>query len=106
MKYTFIEQQRDRFAVRRMCQVLGVSSSGYYSWRRREPSRRAQTNQRLLLHIRAVFQASRETYGSRRITYELRDQGVVCSRHRVARLMRQDGIRAKQRRPYKTTTRR
>jgi len=106
MKYAFIEEHRDQFPVVRMCRVLGVSSSGYYSWRKREPSPQRQANQRLLLHVRAIHAVSRETYGSRRIYRELLAQGIPCSHHRVARLMRQHGIRARQRRPYKRTTRR
>ncbi len=106
MKYEFIEQHRQEFPIVRMCQVLGVSSSGYHAWRTREPSARAQGNARLLVHIRTIYQTSRGTYGSRRIYHELRTQRIVCSRHRVARLMRQHGLRAKQRRPYKRTTRR
>jgi len=84
---------------------LGVSPSGYYPFRKRRPSHRARENQRLLVHIRAIHRASRETYGYRRIYHELREQGIVCSRHRIARLMRQAGLRGKSRRPYKVTTR-
>ena len=84
---------------------MGVSRSGYYAWRERPLSERKQSNTRLLLHIRAVYQESRRTYGSRRVYHELREQGIVCSRHRIARLMRQDGLRAIQRQRYKQTTR-
>lgn len=63
MKFRFIEQHRDQFTVVRMCAVLGVSPSGYYVFRSRQPSCRARENQRLLVHIRAVHRASRETYG-------------------------------------------
>jgi len=105
MKFSFIEQHRHQFPVVRMCAVLGVSPSGYYAFRKRRPSRRARENQRLLVHIRAIHRASRATYGYRRIYHELCDQGIVCSRHRIARLMRRAGLRVKSRRPYKVTTR-
>jgi putative transposase len=105
MKYRFIEQHRQVFEVRRMCRVLGVAASGYYAYRTRQPSDRARENQRLLVHIRAAHRVSRETYGYRRLYHELRAQGIVCGRHRIARLMRQAGLRVKSRRPYKITTR-
>lgn len=105
MKYRFIESYRAVYPVGRMCQVLGVSRSGYYAWRERPASERKQSNLRLLLHVRAVYHESRRTYGSRRVYHELREQGIPCSRHRIARLMRQDGLRAMQRQRYKQTTR-
>ncbi len=107
MKYRFIESHCAVYPVGRMCAVLGVSRSGYYAWSERPLSERKQRNTRLLLHIRAVYHESRRTYGSRRVYHELREQGIPCSRsrQRVARLMRQDGLRAVQRQRYKQTTR-
>ncbi len=105
MKYAFIEQHRQQFPVSRLCAVLGVSPSGYYAARGRQPSQRAQANQRLGVHIRIAHRASRQTYGYRRIQQELRAQGLTVGRHRIARLMRQMGLRVKARRPYKRTTR-
>jgi putative transposase len=104
MKFAFIDQYRNEFPVRRLCQVLGVSPSGDYAAGKRAPSQRERENRRLLVHIRVAHRASRETYGCRRIVHELRSQAVVCGRHRVARLMRQAGLRVKSRHPYKVTT--
>lgn len=104
MKYAFIEQHRQLFPVSRMCTVLGVWPSGYYAARGRPASRRSQANQRLALHIRVAHRASRQTYGYRRIYHELRAQGMVVGRHRIARLMRQLELRVKARHPYKRTT--
>ncbi len=87
-----------------MCQVLGVSRSGYYAWRDRPPSPRAQTNAALLTRIRLVHAQSRQTYGSPRIHAELRAQGIPCSRHRVARLMRRHAIRPWHKRRFRRTT--
>jgi transposase InsO family protein len=81
--------------VKSMCRMLGVSRSGYYAWRTRPASQRAQANERLLVHIRAEYQLSRKTYGSPRIYAALRKKGVTCSRKRVARLMRLDHIAAR-----------
>jgi transposase InsO family protein len=104
VRYAFIEVQRRAHAVSLLCRVLGVSKAGYYAWRFRVPSTRTHTNTELAGHIRAVHQRSRRTYGSPRMTEELRAQGVRCSENRVARLMRREGIRAKGRRRFRITT--
>jgi putative transposase len=87
-----------------MCRVLGVSPSGYYTWRHRPPSSRAQVDQRLLDQIRAIHTQSRQTYGAPRVHAELRDAGVRCGRKRVARLMRQAGLEGAHRRRTTRTT--
>jgi len=84
--------------------VLSVSRSGYYAWLRRSESRRSQKNRRLLIEIKAVYQASRQNYGSPRVYEALRAQGIMCSVNRVARLMRVDGIQAKRRRRFRPRT--
>ena len=84
---------------------LNVSRSGYYTWLTRPPSDRELNNKILLSQIRKVHQESRLTYGSPRITAELKANGVSCSRNRVVRLMHQNGIAAKSKRKYKRTTR-
>jgi putative transposase len=99
-----MQEHVDLFPVRVMCRVLGVSPSGYYSWRRRPPSRRSQQNQRLLGQIRMVHQQSRQTYGSPKILQALRQQGIRCGRNRIMRLMRQAGLVAKRQRCFKRTT--
>ena len=107
MKYTFMAAHEEEFQVKRMCKVLGVQRSGYYAWRKRKPSTRAQDNQALLALIEAEHQKSRRTYGSPRLHVVLQRQGVQCGRNRVARLMRLHGIVArKKRRYYPRTTQR
>jgi transposase InsO family protein len=93
-------------SVTRMCKALNVSPSGYYAWRNRPVSAREMANQELVKRIEAVYNESYETYGSPRIYRELEAQGVACSENRVARLMRLRGLRAKQVRRYKSTTKR
>lgn len=83
------------FGVKAMCRVLKVSRSGYYAWRHRPVSSRAQANERLLVRIREEYQLSRKTYGSPRIHAALHKKGIPCSRKRVARLMRLDQIAAR-----------
>lgn len=92
--YAFIQAHRDEFDVRMMCQVLGVSRSSFYDWLQNPVSRRARDNERLLRLIRASFRASHGVYGSRRVFLDLREAGETCSKHRVARLMRTNNIRA------------
>ena len=106
MTFEFIAAHRDEYGVSRMCEVLGVSSSGFYAWQDREPSLRDQENAALVIDIRQVYDHSRQTYGSPRIHAELRAMGQSVSRKRVARLMRIHGIQAKRKQGYKTTTRR
>jgi len=87
-----------------MSGILGVSCSGYYAWRRRPPSERALSDQELLVHIREIFRQNRCTYGYPRVHSELVDRGFTCGRHRVARLMRQNDLRAVHKRRYRVTT--
>ncbi len=87
-----------------MCRVLEVSKAGYYAWRDRPASARAVANQRLAVEIKAVHEKSRRTYGSPRVYAELTAQGIRCSKQRVARLMRAEGVRAKRRQRFRVTT--
>ena len=89
-----------------MCRVLGVSTSGYYAWRQRSPSRRAQEREALSRRIAAIHVESRQTYGARRVQAELQAEGVSVSRQRVARLMRALGLEGVTRRKRRCTTRR
>jgi putative transposase len=88
-----IERCREAFPVRLMCRCLRVSASGYYGWRARPASRRKQANERLLARIRRLHAESDGVFGSPRMWEELRYLGEPCSRNRVARLMRDDGLR-------------
>lgn len=94
------------YRVATMCRVLGVSTSGYYAWRKRSASRHASADRNLLRMIRTVHQSSRGTYGAPRIHAELRECGVVVSRKRVARLMRAAGTTGASRRRWIVTTKR
>lgn len=94
------------YPITTLCQVLGVSTSGYYAWRKRTPSKRAQEDQQLTKQIRKIHRRSRGTYGAPRIHAELAAQGWSVGRKRVARLMRQADLRGISRRKAITTTRR
>lgn len=82
-----------------MCEVLGVSKSGFYAWANRKPSLRARRDAVLLEKIRCIHKDSRQTYGSPRIHFELKDEHrIFCGKKRVARLMAVNGIRGCSRR--------
>ena len=106
MRFQFIDGHRDAFAVVLMCEALTVAPSGYYAWRSRSPSRREMANRELKATIRKVLHDSDQTYGSPRIYQVMRKMGLLCSQNRVARLMRAEGLRAKQVRRFRSTTQR
>jgi transposase InsO family protein len=87
-----------------MSRALGVSRSGYYVWRKNYKSKRKIENEQLLIEIKTAFKKSRRTYGSPRITAALSKPERRCNKKRVARLMRENGIRAKTKRKFKVTT--
>jgi putative transposase len=95
---------REEYEVKVMCRVLEVSESGYYAWRRREPGLRAAADTALVAEIRQVHAASRATYGSRRITAALGQQGQTVNHKRVERLMRLHGLRGCDRRKRRPVT--
>ena len=92
------------YPITTMCQLLGVSSSGYYAWKKRQPSQRSETDAALTAEIRAAHAASRGTYGAPRIHAELAAKGTYIGRKRVARLMTQAGLAGVSRRRFVTTT--
>ena len=104
MRYGFMEENRSAFEVKKMCQSLKMSRSGYYRWRDRGQSPRARENEELVKAIKEAHRKSRECYGSPRITEDLRERGYRCSKNRIARLMRKHGIAAKMKRRFKVTT--
>ena len=104
MKYRFIKAHRDQFPVSLICKMLNVSRSGYYAWLNSPESSRAREDKRLLSEIKRVYLDNRKVYGSPRIHDELRKRGIRCGRKRVARLMREGGLRSLARKKFKATT--
>ena len=99
-----IDAEKAHYPIRILCHALHVSRAGYYAWRRRPLSTRAQNDVRLAVMIRAAHERSRRTYGSPRVHAELHAQGIAVSRKHVARLMRNEGLRARMRKRYRCTT--
>ena len=104
MRFRLIDQAKAQFPVQRLCKVLGVSASGYFAWRSRDASTRQKEDMVLLAHIRSAFAQSNGTYGSPRMTRELQDEGFAIGRRRTARLMRENNLKARQKRRFKRTT--
>lgn len=99
-----IEQNENTYAITMMCRVLEVSRTGYFAYRARETSDREKENRLLLEQIRAVQKVTRQSYGSPRMTRELRTQRKTLGRHRVARLMRENGLGARRKKRFRKTT--
>lgn len=104
MSFELIDAAKKEFPVQRLCEVLGVSPSGYFAWKGRPACRRQRDDMVQLAHVRSAFAVSNETYGSPRMVHELRDNGLEIGRRRVARLMRENGMKARQRRRFKRNT--
>jgi transposase InsO family protein len=97
-------RQQYHYQISDLCEVLRVPRSSYYAWLDRGPSRRALANQILRRKLSELFVASRKTYGSPRLTLCLKNQGLVCSRNRVARHMRALQLKARQKRAFRPKT--
>lgn len=104
MKYAFIQENRDSFPLLVLCEVLGVSRSGYHDWLKRKPSAQSLANEKIQAAIRRIHKTSRATYGSPRIHAALRNEGFECSLTRIERLMKKMEIGAKTKRKFRVTT--
>jgi transposase InsO family protein len=104
MRYRAIQDHAGRFRIRLMCRALKVSAAGFYAWRGRPESERGRRNRALLKEIRRFHDQSRRSYGSPRITRDLRAAGHRVSENRVACLMRTNGLRAKTVKKWRATT--
>jgi putative transposase len=104
MRYPFIREHSHEFSVQRMCQVLEVKRSSYYAWQPEKAGPRKQENEMLVEQIRKEYKTSRQTYGSPRIWAALLKQGMACGRHRVARLMRREGLSPQKRHKWHPVT--
>jgi putative transposase len=104
VKFVFIAAEKAVYPVGVLCDVLEVSRSGYYAWSKRPEPARAKSDAQLKAQIAAVHEKSRHTYGSPRVHAALRGKGVRVGKKRVERLMREDGIKAHQKRRFRRTT--
>ena len=98
MKFSFIAKHRVIWPADWLCGALGVSRGGFYAWLKRSPSERSRTDEALSTKVRASFIGSDRTYGARRVWHDLLAEGVDCGLHRIERLMRTHGLKARPRR--------
>jgi transposase InsO family protein len=101
---SFIESEKATHSVSALCRHLNVSRSGYYAWSARSESARSIEDRRLVKEIRRIHERTRHRYGSPRMHAELLGNGEVVGRNRVVRLMRENGLRAKRKRPFRPMT--
>lgn len=104
MKFAFIQEHLSCFPLEVCCQVLQVSRSGYYAWVNRPPSQREQRREDLTVKIQAVYEQNRCVYGSPRVFEALQSQGERVCENTVAKVMRQQKIRAKTKKRFVPTT--
>jgi len=102
--FELVKAEKAHYPIAVLCSVLSVSRSGFYAWERRPKPARAKADAALVLDIRAAHKLGRGTYGSPRVHAELQAKGMSVGENRVARLMREDGLRARQKRRFRRTT--
>ncbi|MGY4298310.1 transposase InsO family protein [Bradyrhizobium sp. i1.4.4] len=98
MKFAFVAKHRTIWPVAWLCDALGVSRSGFHAWLNRSPSARSRSDEELGGKVKASFAASDRTYGARRVWRDLLADRADCGLHRIERLMRLQGLRARPRR--------
>ena len=104
MKFAFVDAEKASFPVTALCRVLNVTRQGYYASISRGLSPRAQQEVALHDRVRQIHVESRGTYGSPRVHKTLQSEGIACGKHRVARSMRNQGIKAREPRRFRITT--
>jgi len=108
VRFAFIDGEKAYYPVRMLCRLLAVSRAGFYAWKRSGPSAREREDVQLGVEVAAIYAEKRGRYGSPRVHDELHDRGRRVGRKRVARLMRERGLRARggrRRRPRTTDSR-
>jgi putative transposase len=104
MRFAFIAAEKASFPVALMCRLLAVSRAGFYAWRQRPVAPRTRQDATLAVVVAAIYAEHHGRYGSPRVQMELRARGHRSGRKPIARLMRVQGLRARPRRRYRTTT--
>ena len=92
------------YAIKECCEALGVCRSGYYQWKKAEPTLRDREEAELVKQIRRVFAANKGRYGSPRVSQALRQDGIECGENRVARLMRENELAARRKQSFRPRT--
>lgn len=103
MRFALVDAEKASIPVAALCRILKISRSGYYAWCKRPESAHALRDRQLRVHVHASFEASKKRYGSPRVWEDLVEEKIPVSRKRVARLMREDGLRARKQKRYRST---
>src|SRR5438105_7035761 len=104
VRFAFVQTEKANVPVATLCHTLKISRSGYYAWLGRPESAHAQRDQQLRVRVHASFEASRKRYGSPRVWEDLVEDDIHVSRKRVVRLMQEQGLKARARKRFKSTT--
>ena len=104
MKFAFVQAEKAAVPVVTLCRILQVSRSGFYAWCERPESEHAKQDRQLRVRVRASFDASKKRYGSPRVWEDLVEENIHVSRKRVVRLMQEEGLVARVRKRFKSTT--
>ena len=104
MKYQFMKDNSNIFPVQKMAKIFKISKSSYYEWFKREPCAHERRDRELLAEIKRIFKENRNQYGSPRIYRELHGTKYCCARSRIARLMRENGLKARHKKRFRVTT--
>lgn len=104
MKCAWIQSHQSHYSVEMMCRLLGIGRSSFYEWCAHKPSNRALERERIVKRIKAIFIEGRGNYGARRIRKGLRLEGMMISRRRVGKLMKQENLHCKTKRKFRVTT--
>jgi len=104
VKFVFITAEKAHYPIRMLCELLGVSRSGYYAWIDRPAAPKAVSDAQLVVEIKAAMRRGRGAYGSPRVHRELRARGVRVGKKRIERLMRENDLAARQKRRFVHTT--
>jgi len=104
VKYAWIVENRDSFPIARMCHALGVSPSGYYAWRKREPRPQSQRREKIARAAVEAYQESDGVYGYRKVHDDLIEQEVECCRETVRKILHEQGLFSRTKRKFVVTT--
>lgn len=104
MRFAWIQRHAQEFAIKVLCEVLQVTKSGFYAWKKRPMSERQQRREQLVGRIRQTHEKSRRIYGSPRVTAQLNASGVIVCENTVARYMREEGVASKVKRRFRVKT--
>jgi putative transposase len=104
VRFAWIQRHAQEFAIKVLCEVLQVTKSGFYAWKKRPMSERQQRREQLVGRIRQTHEKSRRIYGSPRVTAQLNASGVIVCENTVARYMREEGVASKVKRRFRVKT--